>query len=108
MPGRAVLLVAAAFSAHNNEVGAALRTTKYKPWIRFHVKRDEVIGPSIHGRPESLRTSCDSDASDRPANRSLRAHTNPGGRSPRVPGATKRTCGPDMLVEPPAHATFHE
>lgn len=38
------LLVAAAFGAHNNEVGAALRTTKYKQWIRFHVKRDEVIG----------------------------------------------------------------
>jgi len=38
------LLVSAAFGAHNNEVGAALRTTRYKQWIRFHVKRDEVIG----------------------------------------------------------------
>jgi hypothetical protein len=38
------LLASAAFGAHNNEVGAALRTTRYKQWIRFHVKRDELIG----------------------------------------------------------------
>lgn len=38
------LLVAAAFGAHNNEAGAALRTSKYKQWIRFHVTRDVVTG----------------------------------------------------------------
>lgn len=38
------LLVGAAFGAHNNELGSAIRTTKYKQWIRFHVTRDVVTG----------------------------------------------------------------
>lgn len=38
------LLVAAAFGAHNNELGSAIRTTNYKQWIRFHVTSDQLTG----------------------------------------------------------------
>jgi hypothetical protein len=38
------LLVGAAFGAHNNELGSAIRTTKFKQWIRFHVTKDKVTG----------------------------------------------------------------
>ncbi len=38
------LLMSSAFGAHNNEVGAAVRTTEYKQWIRFHVTKERVTG----------------------------------------------------------------
>lgn len=53
------LLVAGSFDGHNNELGTAVRSTKYKQWIRFHVTPSRVTGYVI-GIDDPSAAACDS------------------------------------------------